>query len=198
MSLHNKIGISFNMTTMIILAVIYSKLLQQGQHEFAVSVVSKVCLLAVITIIEIRYPILLNHFIRAGVLVTIISDSFFGLYLGLYVTSSVFDKGLHIFGNYTFSLCAYVLASKLNHHCLSKPFRFIVVLSFGLAIGALYEIGEFIGDTFSKPTIPAQVDLLDTDLDLISNFIGAFIASLHTVIRDPVAAIMLKQESEDS
>lgn len=182
---YHRIGILFNVLSMLILAGICIELLQAGKHEFAVTVGSKVCILLLLTAAEVKYKISIKHFIRVFVLLTIISDSYFGFYLNLYVTSSVFDKVQHIFGSYAFSLCAYVLAAGLNCYPLSKPLKAIVVLSFGLAIGAMYEISEFFGDTFSNPAIPAQESLLDTDLDLISNLLGALIASTHVVWRDP-------------
>lgn len=54
--------------------------------------------------------------------------------------------------------------------------KFILAVSLGLGLGALYEIAEFFTDRISHPVPPSQPSLLDTDLDLIANALGALLA----------------------
>jgi uncharacterized membrane protein YjdF len=111
--------------------------------------------------------------------ITIISDSLFGYYLDLYVISSVFDKMLHIFGTYSLSLFVYILVVQLLRDAVSRPFKFILVFCLGISIGAVYEIIEFLADNISHSSMPSQPSLLDTDLDLIGDVIGAVCAAIH-------------------
>jgi hypothetical protein len=133
------------------------------------------------TFIEVKYNLYMNNYVRAIAMFTTASDSFFGHFLQLYITSSVFDKLLHLFGSYSFSLFAYVLVIQMQRPVTSKLFNFILVFSLGLSLGVLYEITEFLGDTFTRPAIPAQTSLLDTDLDLISDIIGSSLGGFHAV-----------------
>lgn len=133
------------------------------------------------TFIEVKYNLYMNNYVRTIAMITTVSDNFFGHYLQLYITSCVFDKLLHVFGSYSFSLFAYILVIQMRRPVTSKLFNFILVFSLGLSLGAFYEITEFLGDTFTKPAIPAQTSLLDTDLDLISDIIGSSLGGFHAV-----------------
>ncbi len=99
----------------------------------------------------------------------------------LYITSTTFDKYLHIFGIYTVEpLFAYSIAKKI----MEIPYNlkvniFLHVTLLGVSIGTIFELIEFLGDITTKPTIPNQHGLLDTDLDMAANLIGALIAAFH-------------------
>jgi uncharacterized membrane protein YjdF len=125
----------------------------------------------------------MNNYIRAVMVLTLVSDAFFGYYLDLYATSSIFDKCLHVFGTYAFSLFAYVLVVQLLDNPVKRSFKFILVVCLGLSMGAFYEIIEFITDSISHPVPPSQPSLLDTDLDLTGDIIGAVFSAIHATFR---------------
>lgn len=114
---------------------------------------------------------------------TIFFDAFFGDYFDLYEHSFVFDKLLHVFGSYAFSLFAYTLVAQLPGTQIGRPARFILTLCLGVSLGVFYEISEFIGDLVSHPMPPNQPGLLDTDLDLVGDTIGAFFAAVQAALK---------------
>lgn len=131
-------------------------------------------------IMNIEIPL----YIRSAAVLSILGDGFFGFYLNLYVTSPIFDRIQHIFGCYAMALFFYSLIL----HFIQIPVqprlvRFILVVGIGFSIGALYEIIEYMADTLLKPQISNQPSLQDTDLDLISDLVGALIAGIHAVVQ---------------
>lgn len=154
-------------------------LVVKGNTKFIPNVAGLAALWIAYTLVELRYGFYMNNYVRAVAMVVSLSDNFFGYYLNYYLTSFVFDKIQHAFGTYAFSLFAYILIAQLLPRPVSRLFTFILIFTLGLAIGAIYEIGEFVGDQISKPDLPSQPSLLDTDLDLIGDMIGAAIAGLH-------------------
>ncbi len=157
-------------------------LIEQGRWDHAQNIAVKACVWLIYTFFEVKYNIQLSNYTRLIVITVLFCDSFVGLYLNLYVTSTIFDKILHVFGSYAFSLFAYTLICKLTHPAINQAFRFLFVISLGLSIGAIYEISEFIGDLIFQPSAPSQPSLLDTDLDLIADAIGSLIAAIHIVV----------------
>lgn len=154
-------------------------LIEKGYPGFVRGTAATTCLVIIYSFLESKYGIYMSNFVRAIVLITIISDSFFGQYLEYFITSTVFDKGLHTFGTYSFSLFFYILIGQLPANQISRPFKFIMIICLGLSLGAVYEIFEFIIDMTTKPSFPGQPSLLDTNLDLVSDLIGAIIAATH-------------------
>lgn len=129
--------------------------------------------------VESNYGIYMNNYVRAVVLLAIVSDGFFGYYLGFYASSNVFDKLQHIFGSYAFALFAYVLAVQWLKYALPQPIASVFIISLGVSIGAFYEIAEFFVDMWGNPVMPSQPSLQDTDLDLIGDAVGSLVAALH-------------------
>ncbi|HWR08645.1 hypothetical protein [Sporomusa sp.] len=181
MTNHRKLLFFFTIIFLAGMIGIIIALLTQGRHEYAQNIAIKAGVWVIYTYIETKYSIDINNTIRALMMMTILSDSFLGLYINLYATSTVFDKIQHVFGSYSFSLFAYNLICQLTQPVISRSFRFIFVVSLGLSVGVFYEIGEFIGDFTMKPSVPSQPNLLDTDLDLIADVIGSLIAAVYAV-----------------
>ena len=57
--------------------------------------------------------------------------------------------------------------------------RGFFILLIGVGTEAIYEILEFLLDIGLEPVIKNQVNLLDTDLDMVSDLIGSFTAAYH-------------------
>ncbi|MBP2635235.1 MAG: hypothetical protein H6Q72_1142 [Firmicutes bacterium] len=163
----------------VILSAIVLGLMQEARPEDARNVTIKIVVWLVYFCFEVKWDIQLNNILRTSVMLVLISDSFWGLYWNLYNTSSIFDKVQHVFGNYAFSLFAYSVICQVSRPLIGRGFSFVFIVSLGLAIGALYEIGEFLGDTIMKPKMLSQPNLLDTDLDLIADMTGALMAAIH-------------------
>lgn len=158
-------------------------LAEKGWFDFVRSVAVTTGFWVGYTFLEIKYGLYMNNYVRAVMVITLLSDGFFGYYLNLYTTSFVFDKILHVFGTYAFSLFAYILIVQLLNYPVKRSFKFVLVVCLGLSIGTLYEVLEFITDNISHPTPPSQPSLLDTDLDLIGDLIGAVFAAIHAAYR---------------
>lgn len=158
-------------------------LIYKGHSDYFRSVMATTCCWLFYTFLEIRYQLKMSDYIRVLMVLTIFFDAFFGYCSDLYVCSFVFDKALHVFGSYAFSLFAYILVMQMQTKPIDKPVKFILVLCLGISIGVAYEILEFIIDNISHPNPPSQPSLLDTDIDLIGDLIGAVLAGFHVISR---------------
>ena len=175
--------LKFNILFLVIQTILIFALMQQGQSSYARSVMTTTGFWVIYIFLEGRYGFHMNTYVKAILLLTLFFDGFFGCYLDLYTTSSIFDKILHAFGTYAFSLFAYLLVVQLLKNPVNSAFKFILVVSLGMTLGTFYEILEFLTDTFSHPTHISQPSLLDTDLDLIGDTIGANLAAIHAIYK---------------
>ena len=90
------------------------------------------------------------------------------------------DRIQHIFGTYSFTLFFFFLITQLNaKSIISKTGEFIFIVALGIALGTFVEMIEFLIDIVTTPNIPYQPSLIDTNLDLISDMVGAIIAAFH-------------------
>lgn len=154
-------------------------LVAKEQPAFARSVAATTFVYVVYSWLEVHFALFMNNYVRTVTMLAIISDGFFGYYLGYYVTSSVFDKVQHVFGIYAFSLFFYILMAQAKIAFMSRLATSLLIVSLGVSIGTIYEIAEFLVDTFGHPAIPAQSGLADTDMDLIADSVGAVFAAIH-------------------
>ncbi|CAH2215306.1 hypothetical protein [Tepidibacter aestuarii] len=120
---------------------------------------------------------MIKSYIKALVIIAYILHNVVGQYFNLYQNSIWFDKALHIFGTFAFSLLFYsMLDLSIKFFSESKIFIFIILMSIGVTGGAFLESGEFILDIIMNTK--NQHGLLDTNLDLIFNAFGAVLAGI--------------------
>ena len=143
-----------------------------------------VCVLYLIYIyLESKYNLYVSNFIRSIVILTLTIHTFMGKLLNYYQTVPAFDIVLHIFGTYSLVLFTNSIMDKvLGINFSTRLNKFIFLMLLGGCLGAIYEIFEFLLDLTLKPPIPYQPGLIDTDLDMISDIMGSFIASFHLCI----------------
>lgn len=172
---------------LVIQMIIMIALIARGRTDFSWSVMITSGSWILYSVLEARYQVQMSRYIRFVMMTTLFCDAFFGYILNLYEQSFVFDKILHVFGTYSFSLFGYALVMQLQkNHPVNKFVKFILATCIGISLGTIYEILEFIGDNISHPEPPNQPSLLDTDVDLIGDFIGAVIAGIHVSIKNLV------------
>ncbi|MEA5135556.1 MAG: hypothetical protein VB035_05390 [Candidatus Fimivivens sp.] len=124
------------------------------------------------------FKLYIPEFIITCFIITVIGHFFLGNYLDLYHKSKVYDRWLHLFGAFSFSLLVF---SILNKAVLPFPnsnfYKSFFVITLGISIGTLFEILEFMHDVVSKKKkLPCQHGLADTDYDMIFNFLGSIVA----------------------
>ena len=122
--------------------------------------------------IQVPYWIIILTMIAAFV------SGFFGVYLRMYYRSIVFDRYLHTFGTFSFTLLFFYL---LDHYLTmggSSLFLALFVFLLGNTLGIIFELLEFFHDLKPANTIKAQHGLKDTDMDMIFNLFGALAAAV--------------------
>ncbi|MGY0374206.1 hypothetical protein [Clostridium sp. JNZ J1-5] len=160
--------------TLFILSILNNK------YDYINELISAVVVFSIYVFFEFKYHLNISNYLVAFISLTIISHNFFGNYMSLYTTSTVFDKVLHVFGTYAFSLFFYEIILKiLKQPANLKFYNVAIVILLGISIGTFFEIAEFFGDIMFHPEKPYQPGLVDTDIDLIANTLGAFAAGLH-------------------
>ncbi len=102
-----------------------------------------------------------------------------GLYLLLY---PYYDKIAHFISSITVAVLAFVSILLINRFSCTKLVRwqiFFYIVIFTMAIGAFWEIYEYLMDTFFALylTKPLQHGLDDTMIDLISDLVGGLIVA---------------------
>jgi len=152
----------------------------QENREFMRGAAWGAILLFAYTLWEIRCRLYMSNYVRALIVITIVADSYAGGYLGYYMTSQIFDKALHLFGTYSFAMFFYILLAQLViRQPVNRLFTCLVIICLGISLGVVYELLEFAVDTINKPLIPGQASLVDTDLDLLADTVGAVIAAIQ-------------------
>lgn len=157
--------------------------LWQGNSQFVPNIVGPAIVWLVYTGLELRYQVTIDLNVRVIAMIATLTDSFFGYYCNYYLTSGTFDKIQHVFGTYAAALVIYLFIRRWLQQTYTPLSAFILVLCLGLSIGTVYEISEFFGDVLGNSLNKSQPSLLDTDLDLIGDFVGAILAAFHVRYR---------------
>lgn len=126
-------------------------------------------LLALLFKWSIPYYILL-----LGILALLL-NSFVGYYLNFFERSTRFDRYLHGYGAFTFALLGYFTITSVTISGGSRLFQALFIAFLGIALGAIYEIVEYITDT--RQGTRHQKGLKDTDFDLLFNCLGSALAA---------------------
>ncbi|AGB41106.1 hypothetical protein Halha_1157 [Halobacteroides halobius DSM 5150] len=182
MSNNKKVRIILIISFLIIQFTILTALIKNNKYHYIGSVISTTTFFVTYTVIEIKYNLYLGNYIRSLIILAILAHNFLGKYLQLYIKLSYFDFLLHIFGIYTFTLFFYSLITETINKSSSQSYNFIFLISLGTSLGACFEIIEYLLDIVLKPKIPFQFSLIDTNLDLIADLLGALLAAIHLTL----------------
>lgn len=128
-----------------------------------------------------KLGIQMHDFITVFWLITILGHTFIGEYFKVYRKSKTYDRYLHLFGSFAFSLFVYsIISSLMKPVPSSKGYVAILIATLGISIGVLFELAEFMIDTVGKKAKyqKSQHGLADTDYDMIYNVIGAVVAAI--------------------
>lgn len=110
------------------------------------------------------------------IILSLLTDSYFGYYQSRYYKSKKYDRVQHVLGSFSFAIFLYFLFSNIFDYGGSRTFRAFYMLLLGVFYGTVYELFEFISDLKSKEKM--QKGLRDTDMDMVSDFIGSLSASV--------------------
>lgn len=183
MATNRKIMVYITALFLVCQIIIMLLVVGKGRIDYFHGVIATTTFLLLFSLMEIRFRIYMNNYVRMLVAITILCDGLFGYYFDWYANSMGFDKVLHVFGSYSFSLFLYIIVVQLLDHPVRQAFTFILLLCLGIAAGSVYEVLEFAVDMVSHPVPPSQPSLFDTDLDMIGNMAGAFLAAVHAKMR---------------
>ncbi len=154
------------------------------QKKYMSSIVTGIVLIIYLLFLLYEYKkgVAITNFIRISVVISLLANNFLGDYMHIYNKSFVFDKLLHVFGTFSFTLFFYSIAKKEGYfHRISRLMVFIFILLFGSFIGTVFEIGEYISDVVLKTA--NQGSIADNNIDMICNILGGALAGLFEVYR---------------
>lgn len=155
-------------------------LIRAGKLDNVKEVIFIITLFAVYLLVETKLNLFISNYIRGCVIILTLLHAFAGKYLDFYLTSTIFDKVLHVFGTYSIVLLVYSIMCQIMETSFTNILnKYVFIVLLGISLGAIFEIIEFVTDNTIHPKIPNQPNLIDTDLDMIADVIGSKIAALH-------------------
>lgn len=155
-------------------------LISTRRLDYIKDVIFITAIAAVYIYFEAKYSIYVSNYTRGCLALVILVHEVGGKIFELYQSSVVFDKILHIFGIYSLVLFVYAIMGQFMKISFPSSLNKLIFLTLlGISLGAVFEILEFSLDITMKPALPNQKDLMDTNLDLLADCIGALIAAFH-------------------
>ena len=151
----------------------------KGDYLYSIAAVVAIALSLAPSIIERNYRVTLPFELDFLITLSIFAHIFFGEQMHFYERFWLWDKILHVYGSAVVSLLAFILVytfhstGKLR---LTLPFIGLFTVVFTLAVGGLWEIGEFTVDKLLD--LNTQRGLDNTMWDIINNLIGGTLAAL--------------------
>lgn len=151
----------------------------RGDYLFTVLTVVSVALSIVPSVLQRNYRITLPFELDLLITLSIFLNTFMGEGLNLYSRVWLYDKVLHVYGSAVIALLAFVITYTFHYTKrwrLSLPMVGFFTVTFAMAVGGLWEIGEFAVDSlFGKTT---QDGLADTMWDMINDLVGGMVAAV--------------------
>jgi hypothetical protein len=148
-------------------------------YLYSIAAVVAIALSLAPSIIERNYRVTLPFELDFLITLSIFAHIFFGEQMHFYERFWLWDKILHVYGSAVVSLLAFILVytfhstGKLR---LTLPFIGLFTVVFTLAVGGIWEIGEFTVDKLLD--LNTQRGLDNTMWDIINNLIGGTLAAL--------------------
>lgn len=171
--------ISFWIYTFFIVFTAFS-FIRRGKHTQYIGYFISYLLFFTYIALSQRFALGYNDILNTLVVLTGFIHFFFGENLGYYYRAKQFDRLLHCFGTFSFTLFLNHLIVQMMHPALQPDaFLFVYILSLGTAIGAFFELFEFLADTLFHSR--NQSGLVDTNVDLLFDVIGAMLAAIVAV-----------------
>ncbi|MBI5886136.1 MAG: hypothetical protein HZB85_06090 [Deltaproteobacteria bacterium] len=169
-------GLSWLMKLMMTGLIPYE--ISRGEYLFVVGTVAAVGISLVPSIVERNYRVTLPFELDLLITLSLFLHTFLGEGMDFYQRFHHWDKLLHLYGGSVVAVLGFVTVYTLHYTRkvrLSIPLIGFFTIIFALAVGALWEIGEFTVDSiFIRHT---QDDLPDTMWDLIDDLIGGTMAA---------------------
>lgn len=170
-------GLSWLMKLLMLGLIPYE--IHRGSYLFALATAGAVVISLVPAIVERNYRVSLPFELDFLITLMLFLHTFMGEGLEFYERVRLFDKALHLYGSAVIAALAFLIVYTLHYTRklrLSLPLIGFFTVSFALAVGGLWEIGEFTVDNmFGKTT---QNGLTDTMLDMINDLVGGAVAAV--------------------
>lgn len=155
------------------------KLFANSKTSYAKQALSTYIFYTVFFVLIWFFKIAIPPYVLLLTLLTILGACFFGHYLGGYTKSRTFDRYLHAFGAFSFSLMTYCTLDDFINTGSSLFFQAIFIFLAGNTLGVLFELFEMCHDT-KKDEPKTQKGLRDTNMDILFNLIGSMSAGIFS------------------
>ena len=175
---HSLLGTVLSWAMILAMVWVIPAALWRGDWPLAVMAAIAVAVSLLPAVLQHNYRIVLPWFLVFLLVLQLHLHTFWGVWLRYYDSHWFWDKLLHLKGTMLVSLVGF-LAAYAIHLCgkvrLTGPILGLFTVVFGNALGAWWEIVEFLVDkTLQKNT---QYSLDNTMIDLINNLLGSLIAA---------------------
>ena len=147
-----------------------------GEYLFAIATVAAIVISIVPSLIQHNYDVTLPFELDLLITLSLFLHTFMGEGLDFYKRLWIWDKILHFYGSAVVGMLAFVTVYTLHYTKklrLTLPLIAFFTIAIAMAVGGIWEIGEFAVDKlFTRMT---QDSLDDTMWDMILDLAGAVI-----------------------
>ncbi len=153
--------------------------LYNGEHIYALATFIAFIISLAPSLVERNYRITLPFELDLLFTLMVFLHAFMGEAMDLYSKVELFDKALHLYGGIVIAILGFLVAYTLHYTRkvrLSLPLVGFFTISFTMAMGAMWEIGEFTVDKLFGTS--AQNGLDDTMIDMVVDLIGGVVVSV--------------------
>lgn len=150
-----------------------------GEYLYALATFIAFIISLIPSVVERNYRITLPFELDLLFTLMVFLHAFMGEALDLYSRFELYDKALHLYGGVVIAMLGFLVVYTLHYTRkvrLSLPLVGFFTISFTMAMGAMWEIGEFTVDKFFSTH--AQNGLDDTMFDMIVDLIGGVAVSV--------------------
>lgn len=176
----NRTTLSLYYGMRVLMSVAAGLFLFWGEWESGISTILILLLMLVPSLLRDRYRLYLPFALDLGIVSLIFITLFLGHMGRFYDNVPLWDKFAHFQSGLLLGVIGFVIVYVLNENRniklgLSPAFLAVFSVAFSLAMGVIWEIVEFIGDSFFGSLW--QANNTDTMWDLIATGVGAIIVS---------------------
>lgn len=151
----------------------------KGDYLLAAAAITALIISVIPSILGRNHNVTLPWELDFLITLALFLHTFFGEWLRFYDTIWFFDKFMHLYGTSIIAIMAFMIV--YTFHATRKlrltlPFTGLFTVTFAMAVGGLWEIGEFTFDKLLDRN--TQYSLDNTMWDMINNVIGGTVVAL--------------------